>query len=180
MAATSHGSVHGGMHIHEVVCVLCAVKLEDKGSRVNVRGRTSFPIENELRKLPMNVAVDENSRICFPCLGKLKKRKSLEEQFAATTEELVQNHGNVIRRKEFEPSFASTPTKSKQLSNNPATSTPRAGLSPPSTLQHKNAELGVTVGFFLYLQYILLLYDCKKHTSFISHRRGIEKASDEC
>ena len=73
MAATSHGSVHGGMHIHEVVCVLCAVNLEDKGSRVNVRGRTSFPIENELRKLPMNVAVDENSRICFPCLRKLKK-----------------------------------------------------------------------------------------------------------
>ena len=33
-----------GMHcsIHNVVCVLCAVKLEDKASRIYVRDRTSF------------------------------------------------------------------------------------------------------------------------------------------
>ena len=42
MAATSHGSVHGSMHMYEDVCVLCAVKLEDKASRINVRDRTSF------------------------------------------------------------------------------------------------------------------------------------------
>ena len=35
MAATSHGSVR----------VLCAVKLEDKASRINVRDRTSSSIE---------------------------------------------------------------------------------------------------------------------------------------
>ena len=45
MAATSHGSVHGSMHMYEDVCVLCAVKPEDKLSRINVRDRTSFSIE---------------------------------------------------------------------------------------------------------------------------------------
>ena len=45
MAATSHGSVHGGMHTYEYVCVLCTVKIEDKASRINVRDRTSFSIE---------------------------------------------------------------------------------------------------------------------------------------
>ena len=45
MAATSHGSVHGSMHMYEDVCVLCAVKPEDKASRINVRDRTSFSIE---------------------------------------------------------------------------------------------------------------------------------------
>ena len=29
MAATSHGSVHGSMHMYEDVCVLCAVKPEE-------------------------------------------------------------------------------------------------------------------------------------------------------
>ena len=45
MTATSHGSVHGSMHMYEDVCVLCAVKIEDKASRINVRYRTSFSIE---------------------------------------------------------------------------------------------------------------------------------------
>ena len=39
MAATSHGSVHGSMHIYEVY-VLCAVKLEDKAPRIIVRDYT--------------------------------------------------------------------------------------------------------------------------------------------
>ena len=45
MAASSHGSVHGSMHMYKDVCVLCAVKLEDKAPRINVRDRTSFSIE---------------------------------------------------------------------------------------------------------------------------------------
>ena len=45
MAATSHGSVHGSMHMYEDVCVLCAEKNEDKVSRINVCDRTSFSIE---------------------------------------------------------------------------------------------------------------------------------------
>ena len=83
MAAGSHGIVVGKMHMYEVVCCLCAVKLEDKASRINVQGRSSFPIEAELRKLPLKLAIDDNTRLCFPCLRKLKKKKSLEENFAA-------------------------------------------------------------------------------------------------
>ena len=45
MEATSHGSVHGSMHMYEDVCVLCAVKPEDKALRINVGDRTSFSIE---------------------------------------------------------------------------------------------------------------------------------------
>ena len=45
MTATSHGSVHGSTHLYEDVCVLCAVKIEDKASRISVRDRTSFSIE---------------------------------------------------------------------------------------------------------------------------------------
>ena len=57
MAATSHGSVHtcSNKHMHEVMCVLCPIKLEDKALRINVRGRTSFPVEDELKKLPIIV-----------------------------------------------------------------------------------------------------------------------------
>ena len=50
MAATSHGSVHGS-----IMCVLCAVKLEDKASRINVRDRNSFSMEDELKNLPITV-----------------------------------------------------------------------------------------------------------------------------
>ena len=48
MAATGHGAVNGRMHMYEVLCVLCFVKFNDKVSRVNVRGRSSFPIDAEL------------------------------------------------------------------------------------------------------------------------------------
>ena len=49
MAATSHGSVHGSMHMYEGVCVLCAVKPEDEASRINV---SHFIFH---RNLPINV-----------------------------------------------------------------------------------------------------------------------------
>ena len=87
MAATSYGLVVNVMHMHEVVCVLCAVKLDDKASRVNV----NFPIEVELRKLPLKLVIDDSTRVCFPCFRKLKKKKSLEENFATTAEESVRN-----------------------------------------------------------------------------------------
>ena len=45
MAAMSHGSMHGSVHMCEDVCVLCAVKVEDKASRKNVPDHTSFSIK---------------------------------------------------------------------------------------------------------------------------------------
>ena len=95
MVAASHGTVNSSMHMYEVLCVLCAVKLKDKASRINVRGHSTFPIEAELRKLQLNVAVNDTSCVCFPCLRKLKKRKSLEENLASATEDLVKNHADV-------------------------------------------------------------------------------------
>ena len=116
MAATSHGIVVEKMHMYEVFCVLCAVKLDDKASRINVRGRSSFPIETELRKLPLKLAIDDNTRLCFPCLRKLKKKKSLVENFAAASEEITRNYVKDIKPTDFVPLFASTPTKSAQRS----------------------------------------------------------------
>ena len=97
MAAASHGIVVGKMHMYEVVCVLCTVKLEDKASRINVRGRSSFPIETELRKLSLKLSIDDNTRLCFPCLRKLKKKKSVEENFAAASEEIEEIGANIDR-----------------------------------------------------------------------------------
>ena len=168
MAATSHGLVAGKMHMYEVFCVLCAVKLDDKASRINVRGRSSFPIEVELRKLPLKLAIDDNTRLCFPCLRKLKKKKSLEENFAAVTEEITRNCGKDTKPTDFVPLFASTPTKSAQTSNvGPTTCTsfiaPRELLQPhteprPTPQRKKDAEPGVTVScFFFFLIFLLFL-----------------------
>ena len=41
--------------MYEVVCVLCAVKLEDKASRMYVRDHTSFSTEDELKNVPINL-----------------------------------------------------------------------------------------------------------------------------
>lgn len=92
--------------------VLCALKLDDKASRINVRGRSSFPIETELRKLPLKFAIDDNTRLCFPCLRKLKKKKSFEENFAAASEDIVRHYEIDMKPADFVPSFASTPLKS--------------------------------------------------------------------
>ena len=81
MAATSHGVMAGKMHMYEVSCVLCAVKLDNKACGINVRGCFSFPIETELRKLSLKLAIDDNTRFCFASLCKLKKKKTLEEKF---------------------------------------------------------------------------------------------------
>ena len=52
------------LSIYEVCCI-------------NVRGRSEFPIEEELSKLPIAVPIDDKSRICKLCLKKLPKQKSL-------------------------------------------------------------------------------------------------------
>jgi len=147
MAATSHGVVAGMMHMYEVSCVLCAVKLDDKASRINVRGRSSFPVESELRKLPAKLAIDDNTRLCFPCLRKLKKKKSLEENLAVASEEIMRNYGKEFRPTDFVSSFASTPTKSAQTSvAGPTTCTslaPHTLMQRHPTPQHKkDAEPG--------------------------------------
>ena len=153
-----------GMHMHEVVCVLCAVNLDDKASRVNVRGRTSFPIEVELRKLPLKLVIDDSTRVCFPCFRKLKKKKSLEENFATIAEELVRKFKNDSESMVFVPSFASTPTKVVQPFREPTTctsSTPRTFWPPQPTppQRDKLTEPGVTVGcsFVSYLVVISLI-----------------------
>lgn len=160
MAAKSLGVVAGMMHMYEVSCVLCAVKLDDKASRINVRGRSYFPIESELRKLPVKLAIDHNTRLCFPCLRQLKKKKSLEENLAAVSEEIMRNYGKDIRPTDFVPSFASTPTKSAQTSIvGPTTCT---SLAPhtllqrqPTPQQKKDTEPGVTVSCCIY--YFLII-----------------------
>ena len=65
MAANTPGTL---LNMYEVCCVLCAAKLKESTSRINVRGRSEFPIEEELRKLPIAVPIDDKSRICKLCL----------------------------------------------------------------------------------------------------------------
>ena len=48
------------MH-YEAVCVLCASKLIDKNSRINVRGCLSFPIEEEIKNLPLFIEIDNDT-----------------------------------------------------------------------------------------------------------------------
>ena len=67
--------------MYEVFCVLCAVKLDDKASRVNVRGRSSFPIEVELRKLPLKLAIDDKHSFVFSLSSQAKEEKVLRGKF---------------------------------------------------------------------------------------------------
>jgi len=114
MAATSHENMVGKMYMYEVFSVLCATKLDNKASRINVRDHSSFPIETELRKLPLQLAINDNTHLCFPCLRKLKKKTSLEENFATASKEIMRNYGKDIKPMDFVPSFTSTPRKSAQ------------------------------------------------------------------
>ena len=43
------------------------LSLTIKASGVNLRGRTSLPIELELTKLPLKLAINDSTRMCFPC-----------------------------------------------------------------------------------------------------------------
>ena len=86
MAANTPGTL---LNMYEVCCVLCAAKLKESTSRINVRGRSEFPIEEELRKLPIAVLIDDKSRICKLCLKKLRKQKSLRDSLQESAEAIV-------------------------------------------------------------------------------------------
>lgn len=40
----SHGAMNSSMHMYEMFCVLCAVKLDEKASRINVRDHSTFQV----------------------------------------------------------------------------------------------------------------------------------------
>jgi len=67
------------------------------------------------RLLKMIKSKGNQFSFCFPCLR--KKKKSLEENFAAASEEITRNYGKDIKPTDFVPSFTSTPTKSAQTSD---------------------------------------------------------------
>ena len=145
----------------QVFCALCAAKLEDS-SRINVRGRSSFPVEYEIRKLPIGIIIDECTRICLPCLRKLKKRKSLEENFAAITEEIVRNFRSSVQPQGLMVPIIATPTKGQQPTPR-ASSTPHRApttcastSTPASTMQPRQLEPGVTVSRLILCWTVLL------------------------
>ena len=109
MAAMSHESVV----MQQVFCALSAAQLNQSTSRINVLGRSSFPVENEERKLQLNVLIDERTRICISCLRKLKKKKALEENLTAISDEIVRTFRGSNRPIDFVPFSVtcSTPTK---------------------------------------------------------------------
>lgn len=152
MAAMSHGSVV----MQQVFCALCAAQLNQSTSRINVLGRSLFPVENEVRKLQLNVLIDEHTRICISCLRKLKKKKALEENLTAISDEIVRTFRGSYRPIDFVPSSVtcSTPTKAGQPTTGTCLDlpTPRTLWSPfetPTTsmqsLQSKQIEPGVWV-----------------------------------
>ena len=86
MAANTPGTA---LNMYEVCCVLCAAKLKESTSRINVRGGSEFPIEEQLRKLLIAVPIDDKSRICKLCLKKLRKQKCLRDGLQESTEAIV-------------------------------------------------------------------------------------------
>ena len=88
MAANTPGTL---LNMYEVCCVLCVAKPKESTSRINVRGRSEFPIEEELRKLAIAVPIDDKSRICKLCLKRLRKQKSLRDSLQESTEAIVQS-----------------------------------------------------------------------------------------
>lgn len=60
MAANTPGP---SLNVYEVCCVLCAAKLEESTSRINVRGCSEFPIEEELNKPRIAGLIEHKSRI---------------------------------------------------------------------------------------------------------------------
>ena len=76
MAATSIDC----MNIYEGVWALCAVKLDDKASGLNLWGRTSLPIKLELMKLPLKLAINDSTRV-FPVIAKVLGGKFSDNKF---------------------------------------------------------------------------------------------------
>ncbi len=148
-----------------VQCFLCSDDLCSSTSRINVRGRSSFPIEEEIKKLPISARIDDNTRICPACLRKLRKKKSLEENLQEAIRDLVKNHNPVVSTSvgsslprdyfgpndqsvksidtEFVPLFVCTPKKSVLGRSNCSGN--------GTSCQPKQTEPGVTVGTFICL-----------------------------
>jgi hypothetical protein len=144
------------IHMDEVLCFLCLTNLSSSKSRINVRGRSSFPIEQEIRKLPIRPRIDDNTRICPGCLRKLLRKKTIEENLQEAIRDLVKNYnpdsissslpddqcatkGNCVPdHTDFTPLFKSTPTKKSDARSNGS-----AG-----TCQTRQTEPGVTVSKF--------------------------------
>ena len=140
----------------EVLCFLCLTNLSSSKSRINVRGRSSFPIEQEIRKLPISPRIDGNTRICPGCLRKLRRKKTIEENLQEAIRDLVKNYNPdpigsslpddqcatkdncVPDHTDFTPLFKSTPTKKSVARSNGS-----AG-----TCQTRQTEPGVTVSKF--------------------------------
>ena len=79
----------------------CKTTVDDESPRVNVQVYSLFPIEAieaELRKLLLNLQIDDGTPARFPCLRKMNKRKSLEESLGVTTKQIVRTYGSAIRR----------------------------------------------------------------------------------
>ena len=78
MAATSHGK----MHMYELFCVLCAAKLDDKASRINVRGRSSFPVWNWVKEAAAKACNRWQHSFVFSLSSQAKEEKVLRGKFS--------------------------------------------------------------------------------------------------
>ena len=122
--------------------------------------RSSFPIEEEINKLPINIRIDDNGRICPGCIRKLRRKKAIEENLQEAIRDLVKNYspsaliplavpikqyartvGSVLN--EFVPLLNSSPKKQTVSRSN--------GLEKSTSCQAQNrahTEPGVTVNKF--------------------------------
>ena len=79
-----------------IICFLCLSNLTSSKSRINVRGRSAFAIEEEINKLPISTSIDDSARICPTCLRKLRRKKTIEENLQEAVRDLVKNHSQVV------------------------------------------------------------------------------------
>ena len=79
-----------------IICFLCLSNLTSSKSRINVRGRSAFAIEEEINKLPISTPIDDSARICPTCLRKLRRKKTIEENLQEAVRDLVKNHSQVV------------------------------------------------------------------------------------
>ena len=79
-----------------IICFLFLSNLTSSKSRINVRGRSAFAIEEEINKLPISTSIDDSTRICPTCLRKLRRKKTIEENLQEAVRDLVKNHSQVV------------------------------------------------------------------------------------
>ena len=139
-------------------CALCTTQLDQSTSRINVLGHSLFPVETEVRKLQLKILIDERTRICISCLRRLKKKKALEENLTAISDEIVRTFRGSNRPIDCVPSSVSTPTKAGQPTTCPSLNIPtphtlwssfQTLTTTMQSLQSKQIEPGVCLSFFL-------------------------------